>query len=51
MVIMQHDLEVHMASSLALWVACLVVVGQKWKWELGEYSLLASHRKEHPCVV
>lgn len=39
MVIIPHDLEVHMASSLAPWVARLLVAGQKWQQEMGDHSV------------
>lgn len=37
MVIIPLDLEVHMALSLAPWVTRLLVAGQKWKQEMGNY--------------
>lgn len=52
MVIMPHDLEVHMASSPAPWVARLLVVGQKWKQETeGVVRRQLKAGKHHLCVV
>lgn len=39
MVIIPHDLELHMALSPALWVASLMVAGQETKQEKGDYSV------------
>lgn len=38
MVIIPHDLGVHMASSTAPWVERRLVARQKWKQEMGDYS-------------